>query len=130
MKVVKKAKSKSFNMKSYDSFNLWKADQAKVVQPLIQALRKLVNDCDLPLAETVKWSNGCWVKGELPIVYIYAMKDKIQLGFFAGSLISDPKGVLEGKGKFVRFITVQSKADIDPKYMTTLIKRAIKIKYR
>jgi hypothetical protein len=130
MKVVKKAKSKSFKMKSYDSFNLWKADQAKAVQPLIQALRKLVNDCDLPLTETVKWSNGCWVKDELPIVYIYAMKDKIQLGFFAGSLISDPKGILEGKGKFVRFITVQSKADIDPKYMTTLIKRAIKIKYR
>jgi len=130
MKAAKKAKSKSFKMKSYSSFSLWKADQTKVAQPLIQALRKLVNDCDLPLTETVKWSNGCWVKDDLPIVYIYAMKDKVQLGFFAGSLVSDPRELLEGKGKFVRFITIQSKADIDAKYFTTLIKRAIKIKYR
>lgn len=130
MKSTKKTKSKAFKMKSYDSFNQWKADQAKSVQPLIQALRKLVNDCALPLTETVKWSNGCWVKDELPIVYIYAMKDSVQLGFFAGSLISDSKGLLEGKGKFVRFITIQAKADIDPKYFTALIKKAIKIKYR
>lgn len=130
MKATKNAKARSYKMKSYESFNEWKADQSKAVQPLIQALRKLVKDCALPLAETVKWSNGCWVKEDLPILYIYALPDTAQLGFFAGSMIADPQGLLEGKGKFVRFITVQTKADIDAKYFATLIKRAIKIKYR
>ena len=130
-KVPAKVKSKkTFVMKSYASFDLWKADQAKAVQPLIQALRKLVNDCGLPLEETVKWSNGCWVKDNLPIVYLYATQDKVQLGFFAGFLVSDPQEIFEGKGKCVRFITVEKKSDIDTKYFTTLIKRASKIKYR
>ena len=117
-------------MKSYDNFDHWKKDQSKKAQVLIQALRKLVNDCSLPLIETVKWGNGCWIKGELPILYIYALKSEVQMGFFAGSQVADPKERLEGKGKFVRFITVSSKEDIDAKYFTALIKKAIKIKYR
>lgn len=117
-------------MKNYKSFAKWKAAQSNTAQPLIQSLRKMVNDLKLPLDETVKWGNGCWVKGELPIVYLYGLKDGVQLGFFAGSMISDPKEYLEGKGKFVRFITVKSKDEIDAKYFATLIKRASKIKYR
>jgi hypothetical protein len=117
-------------MKSYQSFAHWKRDQAKAAQPVIQKLRKLVNELGLPLSEDVKWGNGCWVKGDLPIVYLYAFKDGVQLGFFAGSLVVDPKRRLEGKGKYVRFITVKSKDDIDAKYFALLIKRAAKIKYR
>lgn len=70
MKPTKKVKSKSSKMKSYDSFDLWKRDQTKDNQALIQKLRKLVNDSALPLNETVKWGNGCWTKGNLPILYI------------------------------------------------------------
>jgi hypothetical protein len=117
-------------MKSYESFDLWKKDQTKAAQSLIPKLRKLVNDCGLPLEETVKWGNGCWTKDNLPIVYLYGLKDGVQLGFFAGSLVADPKKRLEGKGKFVRFITVKSKDDIDAKYFSALIKKAIKIKYK
>jgi len=130
MKSSKKVKSKASVMKSYDSFDHWKRDQAKGTQALIQNLRKIVNGCSLPLAETVKWGNGCWTKGDLPILYIHALTNGIQFGFFAGSQISDPKELLGGKGKFVRFMTVRSKDDIDAKYFATLIKRAIKIKYK
>ncbi|MNY79743.1 hypothetical protein D3C86_2205120 [compost metagenome] len=66
----------------------------------------------------------------MPILYLYGMKDGVQLGFFAGSMITDSKKRLEGKGKYVRFITVESKTDIDAKYFTALIKKAIKIKYK
>jgi len=117
-------------MKNYESFAKWKKAQSKPAQALIQELRKHVNGCSLPLTEVVKWGNGCWVKGDLPILYIYARKDAVQLGFFAGALVADPKERLEGKGKFVRFITIESKDDIDAKYFATLIKRAIKINYK
>ncbi|NOT78428.1 MAG: DUF1801 domain-containing protein [Bacteriovoracaceae bacterium] len=117
-------------MKTYENFGQWKKDQTKSTQVLIQALRKLVNSSGLPLTETVKWGNGCWVKKDLPILYIHSLDDGAQFGFFAGSKISDPKGLLEGKGKFVRFITVRSKDDIDSKYFVALIKRIIKVKYK
>ncbi len=117
-------------MKSYDSLDEWKNDQAKTAQVLIQVLRKLVADCALPLTETVKWGNGCWAKDDLPILYIHVMDDGVQLGFFAGALISDPKELLEGKGKLVKFITIHSKADINAKDFAALIKRAIKVRYK
>lgn len=117
-------------MKHFESFDLWKSAQTKSNQSLIQALRKIVNSLSLPLAETVKWGNGCWVKNDLPIVYIYAGKKSVQLGFFAGSLIPDPKGILEGKGKFVRFITIHTKDEIDSKSILGFLKKAIRIKYK
>ncbi len=117
-------------MKHYDSLELWKKAQSKSNQTLIQQLRKLVKDTGLPLVETVKWGNGCWVKGDLPVIYSYAFADGIQLGFFAGSQIADPKNLLEGKGKFVRFIKIRSRDDIDTKYFTALIKKAVKINYK
>ena len=130
MKSTKKVKSKTAKMTSYDSFDQWKNDQKKSSQALIQVLRKIVVDCSLPLVETVKWGNGCWIKGDLPILYIHALTDGVQFGFFAGSMITDPKEILEGKGKFVRFITVKSKDDVDAKYFAVLIKKATKIKYK
>lgn len=67
----KKTKPKAQKMKSYDSFADWKADQSSSAQTLIQALRKVVNSCDLKLTEAFKWAGGCWVnKDNLPIVYI------------------------------------------------------------
>lgn len=117
-------------MKVYESFDAWKKAQKASAQLLIRALRKLVNDCGLPLEETVKWGNGAWTKKDLAILYIHVLSRGVQLGFFAGSKVADPKEVLEGKGKFVRFITIRSKTDIDAKYFTALIKKASKIKYR
>jgi hypothetical protein len=117
-------------MKSYESFDQWKKDQSKSNQSLIQALRKLVNGCNLPLEESVKWGNGCWLYKGLPTVYLHSSDSCVQLGFFAGAMLSDHKKRLEGKGKFIRFIPIRSKEEIDESYFLALIKKAAKIKYK
>lgn len=122
--------AKKVRMKSYDSFDLWKKDQTKSNQALIQSLRKMINELGLPLEESVKWSNGVWVKDNLPIIYLYAFEGGVQFGLFAGAMITDPKKKLIGNGKCIKHIPVHKKSDIDPKYFASLIKKAIKIKYR
>jgi uncharacterized protein YdeI (YjbR/CyaY-like superfamily) len=117
-------------MKPYPSFEAWANDQNKDLQTLIKKIRKLVTLSSKKLDETVKWGNGCWTNEDLPIVYIYAADDHLQLGFFAGSLLKDTKKILQGKGKFVRFIKIKSTKDIEAPYIKKLIKSAIKIKYR
>ncbi|HVK60003.1 MAG TPA: DUF1801 domain-containing protein [Bdellovibrionales bacterium] len=117
-------------MKSYDSFKDWLADQKPAQQEMIKSIRRLIKTEFKQLEETVKWGNGCWVRDELPIVYIYGAKDHFQLGFFAGSMLKDPEGRLSGKGKFVRFVKIADKKDIDKAYFTKLIRQATKIKYR
>lgn len=123
----KKAPKKS-PMKSYESFDLWAADQDPKHRKLIRALRNLVNRMAPKLFETVKWGNGCWVGEEYPVIYIFAGYEVLQFGFFGGSYLSDsdPKKLLKGSGKFVRHIPVQTLGDIDEAAFKRLIKKAAK----
>ena len=56
-------------MKSYSSFDDYLADQTRANQGLIRELRQLVKRAVPALVETVKWGNGCWVKGKKPVAF-------------------------------------------------------------
>lgn len=136
-KTVKKATSKTLKkspaktlkkrrMKSYETFDLWAADQTPEHQTLIRKLRKLVNKTAPKLNETVKWGNGCWVGKEWPVIFIFAGYEILQFGFFGGSdlLDSDPMQLLKGNGKFIRHIPVPSVQKIHEAAFKKLIKKA------
>ena len=113
-------------MKAYDSFDDYLADQSKANQPIIRALRGFVKRTAPAITEFVKWGNGCWVKGKIPVAYVYSAPDYVQFGFFMGSGLKDPKGLLEGAGQYVRHIKVRKPSDIDPRAFAALLKQAIK----
>ncbi|NRA65697.1 MAG: DUF1801 domain-containing protein [Pseudobacteriovorax sp.] len=113
-------------MKTYESFQQWYKDQSTSQKRLITALRRLVNATAPNLVESSKWTNGVWLKGDLPIIYIHSEPDHIQFGFFAGATFTDPKKILRGKGKFVRHIRVESSEDLDEKAFTTMIRKALR----
>lgn len=111
-------------MKRYASFGEYLADQPRKNQTIIRALRKLVKRVAPELHESVKWGNGCWVNGESPVSYVYSGEDYVQFGFFGGSALEDPKGLLEGQGKFVRHIKVRKSSDIDERAFGALLRQA------
>ena len=78
------------------------------------------------LEESVKWSNGCWLKGKAPVCYVYAAPTYTQFGFIRGSSLDDPKGLLEGNGQYVRHVKVPTVADIDEKAFAALLRQAMK----
>lgn len=120
--------AKSRKMKAYDSYDLWVEDQPAKHRKIIGALRKLVKKTAPRLEEVVKWGNGCHAAPEGPIIYLYAgAKDHVQLGFFIGAKVKDPKGLLEGSGQYVRHVKVRTPADIDARYFASLIRSAVKI---
>lgn len=93
-------------MKAYPSFAAWKRDQSPGNQRLINALVRIVR-LELPdLEPGVKWGQGCWTRDGDPTVYIHAEPDHVQFGFFAGSTLKDPDGLLAGSGKHVRHVKV------------------------
>lgn len=112
-------------MKAYATFDLYLADQPPKNRAIIKALRAFVKRTAPTLAETVKWGNGCWVKGKVPVVYVYSDKGFVQFGFFRGAALEDKKGLLEGKGQYVRHIKVRSVADIDRAAFAALVRQAI-----
>lgn len=111
-------------MKAYATFDLYLADQTAKNQKLIRALRKFVKRAAPKLDESVKWGNGCWLNGKAPVAYVYSDADWVQFGFFRGASLDDPKGLLEGKGQYVRHVKVRKSADIDEKAFGALLRQA------
>ena len=111
-------------MKTYASFNDYLKDQPSNNQGVIRALRTFVKRVAPRLEESVKWGNGCWVKDKAPVAYVYSAPDHVQFGFFRGSALKDPKGLLRGEGKYVRHIKLAKRTDIDEKSFGALLRQA------
>ena len=113
-------------MKTYAGFDQYLAAQTPRNQGVIRALRKFVKRIAPQLQESVKWGNGCWVQGKDPVAYVYSAPDHVQFGFFRGSALKDPNGLLKGEGKFVRHIKVRKPSDIDQSTFETLLRQAVR----
>ena len=111
-------------MKAYANFDEYLAGQAPRNQDTIRALRKFVKRVAPQLQESVKWGNGCWVQGKVPVAYVYSAPDHVQFGFFRGAALRDPSGLLKGEGKFVRHIKVRKRSDIDERAFGILLRQA------
>jgi hypothetical protein len=111
-------------MKAYASFDDYLADQSPKNRTIIRALRRFVKRVAPKLTETVKWGNGCWVGKKGPVAYVYSDTGFVQFGFFRGASLKDPKGLLEGKGEYVRHIKVRRSSEIDERAFAALLKQA------
>ena len=111
-------------MKSYATFDDYLADQAARNRTIIRSLRRFVKREAPQLQESVKWGNGCWLKGKVPVSYVYSAPDHVQFGFFRGASLKDPKGLLRGKGQYVRHVRVTRSSEFDVKAVRALLKQA------
>jgi len=114
-------------MKAYASFDLYLADQPPRNQRIIRALRRFVRKTAPELVEFVKWGNGCWIKGKVPVSYVYSDTDWVQFGFVHGSRLKDPQKLLEGDGAYVRHVKVRKVADIDERAFAALLRQAVRL---
>jgi hypothetical protein len=111
-------------MKRYATFDEFYADQTPKNRSILRGLRKLVKRTAPALEESVKWGNGCWIQGKAPVCYAHVEPDHLQFGFFAGASLEDPKGLLVGKGQYVRHIKLRKPADIQERAFAALLKQA------
>jgi hypothetical protein len=112
-------------MPAYPSFDAYLAAQSPRHQRLIRELRKFVKRTAPELQEAVKWVNGCWVKGKVPVSYVYCAPDYLQFGFFGGAALKDPGGLLHGDGRYVRHVKVRRSSDIDERAFARLLEHAV-----
>ena len=117
----------SKRMKAYASFGAYLADQPPKNRRIIRALRRFVGQTAPKLQESVKWGNGCWLLGKVPVAYVYSDKAYVQFGFVRGSALKDPKRLLEGAGQYVRHVKVRSVEDIDEATFRPLLRQAIRV---
>jgi hypothetical protein len=112
-------------MRSYPSFDAYLDAQAPRQQAIIRKVRAVVKRSAPRLVESVKWGNGCWVDGNSPIAYVHCAPDHVQFGFFDGSALADPRGLLQGSGRFVRHVKLRHAADVAPRVLAAFLRQAV-----
>ncbi len=89
----------------------------------VGAPARLVKKTAPEFTTTVQWGQSCWTLEGTPKVYIHAEPDHRHLGFYAGSKLADPDGLLVGSGKFVRKVKVFAAKDIPRSALVELIEQ-------
>ena len=62
--------------------------------------------------------------GDAAFGYVNAFTAHVNVGFFRGSEIADPEGLLEGKGKFMRHVKLRPEHDVNASALMKLIENA------
>jgi hypothetical protein len=62
----------------------------------------------------------------IALAYVDAFKDHINVGFFLGSTINDPAGILEGTGRYMRHVKVRPAETDKDAALFDVISRAYK----
>jgi hypothetical protein len=62
--------------------------------------------------------------GEAAFGYVNAFTAHVNVGFFRGAELTDPAGLLEGTGKYMRHVKLRPEGGIDAGALTTLIRHA------
>lgn len=107
-----------------DSYLITLEPTAKAV---VEKLRALVREHAPKAQETIRWRNLCW---EMDGVMCYASSAKkhVTFGFFQGSELSDPYGILETvKNKPERVVKLKDVGDINEEAFASWIREAVKL---
>ena len=58
---------------------------------------------------------------DAPFAYVNAFKAHVNVGFFHGATLSDPAGLLEGTGKYMRHVKLKPGQAVDASLLEVLI---------
>lgn len=98
-------------------------DKGVIVKELVTIVEKAA-----PKGESgIKWSQPVFWDDNGPFCFIKAHKNHVNIGFWRGAQLKDPKGLLEGTGDKMRHIKITNKQDIDKSAITDFVKQNIKL---
>lgn len=84
------------------------------LQPIMVELKNIITEIDPDTVEVVRLGDRAATYGVGPqkmkqgYTYILPHKSWVNLGFFRGGSLDDPKGLLEGTGKNMRHVKIHS----------------------
>lgn len=93
------------------------------------AIRTLVLQCADAVSEEVKYG-GILFAAPQPFCGLFVYKQHVTLEFGDGTRMSDPHGLLEGKGKGRRHIKLHALADIEGKHLADYLQLALKASHQ
>jgi hypothetical protein len=85
---------------------------------------EIIRDCGDDVRELLHDGHPTACVGDAAFAYVNAFKAHVNVGFFRGAELSDPNGLLEGTGKFMRHVKLRPERNVDSTALLKLIKTA------
>jgi hypothetical protein len=101
------------------AFDDWRTDAMK-------RLREVVKEGAPHSAVGIKWAQPVW-EWNGPMIWMKAYPKHVDIGFWRGTEMDDPKKVLTGDGERMRHIKITSVDSIPADALRELVKQAVKL---
>jgi hypothetical protein len=101
------------------AFDDWRTDAMK-------RLREVVKEGAPHSAVGIKWAQPVW-EWNGPMIWMKAYPKHVDIGFWRGTEMDDPKKVLTGDGERMRHIKITSVDEIPADALRELVKQAVQL---
>lgn len=102
----------------------WLQRQSADLAPLATDWFRRVRDCGPEVRELMHDGLATVCLHDAPFAYVGAFKAHVNVGFFHGTSLPDPAGLLEGTGKSMRHVKVRPDRRVDADALQALVDAA------
>jgi hypothetical protein len=106
------------------AIEVWMRAHSGELGAIAQRWFEVMRDCGDDVRELLHDGHPTACVGDAAFAYVNAFKAHVNVGFFRGAEIADPKGLLEGTGKFMRHVKLGPERDVDAAALAELIETA------
>ena len=104
----------------------WFDDRPAELRTIARYWFDVMHRCGEDVRELLHDQHPTACRGEIAFGYVNVFNEHINVGFFQGTELNDPEGLLVGTGKFMRHVKLRPDAEVDEAALTDLILQAYK----
>ena len=102
----------------------WMRGSSPELGAIAQRWFEVIRGCGADVRELLHDGHPTACVDDAAFAYVNAFRAHVNVGFFRGAELADPKGILEGDGRFMRHVKLRPSKDVDASALTGLIQAA------
>ena len=106
------------------AIDVWMHEHSDALGTIARRWFEVMRRCGADVRELLHDGHPTACVGDAAFAYVNVFKAHVNVGFFRGTEIADPKGLLEGTGKFMRHVKLGPEREVDVAALTKLIEIA------
>src|SRR4026209_991011 len=112
------------SVKRDPAIEVWMHDHSGELGAIAQRCVEVMRDCGGDVRELLHDGHPTACVGDAAFAYVNAFKAHVNVGFFCGTELHDPAGLLEGTGKFMRHVKLRPERAVNTAALEQLIEAA------
>ena len=111
-------------VKHEPEIDVWLRAQRVELRPFVEVWFAHMRHCGDDVRELMHDGMPTACVGDAAFGYVNAFKQHVNVGFFFGAFLDDPKGLLQGTGKRMRHVKLRPGEPVDAVALSALIQAA------